>query len=69
MALCRAVNNDVVVIYVVIYGQISPRYHVTCDFNQSEGSILPNLSDLARYCEISSKNISHLKSKAVEQLC
>ena len=48
----------------VHFSQISLHRHVTTHLSQSEGSILSNLSDLVRNCEISPKNFPPFKEQS-----
>ena len=48
----------------VHFSQISLQSHVTTHLIQSEGSILSNLSDLVRNCEISPKNFPPIKEQS-----
>ena len=48
----------------VHFSQISLQSHVTTHLSQSEGSILTNLSDLVRNCEISPKIFSPFKEQS-----
>ena len=48
----------------VHFSQISLQSHVTTHLSQSEGSILTNLSDLVRNCEVSPKIFPPFKEQS-----
>ena len=53
----------------VHFSQISLQSHVTTHLSQSEGSILSNLSDLVRNCEISPKIFPPFKQQSCYNSC